>query len=144
VIPRRCPKNVHRDPKQSERELAVFACFLEARPTFAAEVESYGPAAEEPTDVDVTLKRGGHIIGFQLGEWLHARQMAEAKRKEGLRRSLGNVLGPSPESRPRNFERVGIFARDSNFTQRDAKSFRDEFLRIVSEADRGWEKDPNP
>jgi hypothetical protein len=129
------------DAEKIKRELAVFSCFLEAHPSFAAEVELYSPAAKEPADIAVKLKNGGSI-GFQLGQWVHERQMREAKRKEELRAKLHDVLRPCLEHRPRNFARVGIFVRDAHFDQRDTDAFRAEFIRIVSDADHTWHKDP--
>jgi hypothetical protein len=120
---------------QQIRELEIFKHFLEAYPTFAAEVDSYKPGAEEPADITVRLK-SGRRIDFQLGEWLDAQQMAEAKRKEKLRDRLRAVLA-SPGFRPRNFEHVYIYVKkDSHFAPEDAESFRNEFRCIVSQVDR--------
>jgi hypothetical protein len=124
--------------RQQTRELAVFECFLEAYPTFAAKVESYESGAEEPADVAVKLKSGDRI-DFQLGQWLHEQQTAEAKRKKRLRDKLGAVLACPDfrDFRPRNFKHVYIYVKkDSDFAQKDAESLRKEFRCIVSQEDR--------
>ena len=87
------------------------------------------------------MKDGGSF-GFELGEWLHARQIADANRKEGLRGILRDVLVPCREFKPRNPSCVGIFVRAAHFKRRDADAFRVEFLRVVSEADQSWKGDP--
>jgi hypothetical protein len=124
--------------RQQTDELAVFAHFLEAYPTFAAEVDSYKPGAEEPADITVRLK-SGRRIDFQLGEWLHKQQIEEAKRKKTLRDKLRAVLACPDfrDFRPRNFKHVYIYVKkDSDFAQKDAESFRKEFRCIVSQVDR--------
>jgi hypothetical protein len=129
-----------RDPKQTERELAVFACFLEAHPSFAADIASYGPAPDDFPDIAVNLKSGS--MGFELGEWLHARQMAEAKRKESLRAKLRYVLDPCLGHRPRNFVHVAIDVRDAIFDERDGDPLRGEFSHMVLDVDESWCREP--
>jgi len=132
---------VHRDPKQTERELAVFARFLEAQPSFAVEVASYSPVPDDFPDIAVKLKNGGSV-GFELGEWLHARQMAEAKRKEMLRAKLQGLLRPCLEHEPRNFAHVAVDVRDAIFNGRDGDVLAGEFARVVSDIDESLRKEP--
>ncbi|HEV3110071.1 MAG TPA: hypothetical protein VGY99_06220 [Candidatus Binataceae bacterium] len=130
------------DPKQIKLELAVFACFLEAHPSFAGEVECYGPGTKdkEIADIAAKLKTGG-CISFQLGRWLHEPQMEEAKRKEKQRTKLHGALLPCLEYKPRNFAHVAVAIGDANFDHRDGDALRGEFLRIVSDVEAGWHKE---
>ncbi|MGH7985650.1 MAG: hypothetical protein ACREQX_05120 [Candidatus Binataceae bacterium] len=130
-----------RDLKQTERERAVFARFLEAHASLAAGVASFSPAPGDFPDILVKWKTGGSA-GFELGEWLHARQMAEAKRKETLRAKLREVLSQRIKERPHHIGRIALEVTDTTFRPEDADAFATELSRIVCEVDETWQREP--
>ena len=66
-----------RSPTHAKDEKAIFEAFLCAYPTFAAQVKNVEPDDEFP-DMIVTTTGGG-AVDFELAEWLHGPQMAEAR-----------------------------------------------------------------
>lgn len=129
-----------RDMKQTERELAVFARFLDAHASLAARVDSFLPAPDDFPDLLVKWKIGG-CAGFELGEWLHAKQMAQAKRKEALRTKLREVLSQRIKERPHHIGRIALEVRDTTFRPEDADAFATELLRIVCKVDGSWQQE---
>lgn len=105
-----------RDRKQTEHEVAVFELFLEAHPSFKAEISCSSPATGDFPDIYAKWKQGGSA-GFELGEWLSAEQMAEGKRKQRLRTELSTALSQRKLVKPRHIKLIAIEVTEAKFAQ---------------------------
>jgi hypothetical protein len=66
-----------RSPTHAKDEKAIFEAFLSGYPTFRCGGEEVEQPDDEVPDVIVTTTGGG-AVDFELAEWLHGPQMAEA------------------------------------------------------------------
>lgn len=132
-----------RQSQQTEREQTVFELFLKAHPSFAGQVESFDPAADDFPDITVNLKTG-NSIGCELGEWLDREQMAKSKRHEDFEYSLLKAIAPCGGVQPTNFEFVLLdTVRGVSFLESDASAFCREFGSLVADVERRWPQEPS-
>ena len=82
-----------RPAAHAEEEKAIFEAFLAAHPSFAAQVKEVEQPDDEFPDITLTTT-GGAVIDFELGEWLHGPQMAEAKRYDRAMEAILDAIGP--------------------------------------------------
>jgi hypothetical protein len=128
-----------RDPIHAERERVAFEAFLEAHPTFAAMVDRRDQPDTCFPDVLVTLK-DGRAIDFELGEWLHGEQMAQAKRCERLVEGIESAIGNQGENCSSHYRTVMlILQRDApRFDSADVTRFHRETWELCAETEARW------
>ncbi len=123
-------------------ERDVFAGFLAADPMFAGvAVKSWGPAADEPADIDCELV-DGRKIGIQLTTWIDEQQIKAAKDEENLETPFLEALDPLPPNDTEHFYLIWIFPK-TKLRRRDTGGFRTELLQLVKALDARWESEPD-
>jgi hypothetical protein len=128
-----------RQKTHAEEEKAIFDAFLTAHPSFAATVkEARQPDAEFP-DVIVTLLAGGEL-DFELGEWLHGEQMAKAKTRERLTKSIEDAIGEQGPNPSPHFRAVMLTPREDvkRFDPVDRGAFGKELWALVAATHEYW------
>jgi len=127
-----------RHPAHAEQERAAFKAFLDASPTFAAEVVTWEQPTAEFPDVAVKL-REGRKIDFELAEWLHGEQMARAVRRSRLVEAIGEAVSEYCSGRDSEYV-VILFPRDEfpGFEAADAVRFRTEIDSLIEDTQRRW------
>ncbi len=128
-----------RNPKQAAEEGAIFSAFLEAHPTFGASVTSWDQPEAQFPDVIVTLKNGQEI-DFELGEWLHGQQMAQAMRRKRLVEAMENAIGAQGENASAYFRSVMLVPSPEapRFDPAEVARFRAEMWALVEETEYRW------
>lgn len=128
-----------RNSKQAAEERLIFDAFLSAYPSFAATCIGIQQPDDDFPDVIVT-RGDGSKIDFELGQWLHPAQMAQAKRRERLARAIEDAIGEQRENSSSHFGLVLLFPkRDlSRFNQADVRPFHHDIWTLIEEIDRRW------
>jgi hypothetical protein len=127
------------NPKE-ERE--VFDEFVKLAPLFAGvAVMSRDSSKQEPADIECDLVDGSKV-GVQLTTWIDGEQMNDAKRIEGIEKSLLRALGPLPRNETEHFATVWLYAK-WRVKAADAQAFRAQFLQFIAELDKRWDREPD-
>jgi hypothetical protein len=82
-------------PKQRALERRVFDAFLAACPTFAARVVKIEQPEDDPPDI-ITSMTDESSVDWELGEWLHEKQMGESKRPEARDLVIAQAVPAGP------------------------------------------------
>jgi hypothetical protein len=121
----------------SAEETTIFKSFAEVRPDFAGRELTCGPGADPPDFVGTDA--AGKRVGIELGEWLDKQQMAISVARERQKNSFLNALKSEEIDPPKNIGLIWIGkAERLALRDEDAKAFRDEMYKCVSDIDSKW------
>ena len=128
-----------RQKDHAEEENAVFEAFLAAHPSFATTVKEVRQPDQEFPDVIVTLNAEGEV-DFELGEWLHGDQMARAKARERLTKSIEDAIGQQGPNPSPHFRAVMLTPREDvgRFDPADRNAFGKEVWALVAATHEYW------
>jgi hypothetical protein len=131
---------------QRDEEKAVFAAFLAVQPGFAGEpIKDWQLAASDPPDV-ICCTASGRMIGVELGEWLHEREMGDGKLREKSGQQLIEAIGePQPLNTSSHFDMVILHPQERVRLKvgSDRVAFRQAVLKLIHEVDLRWPQEPS-
>ena len=123
----------------AKEEKGIFAAFLAAYPSFAAQVKDVDQPDDVFPDVVVTTTAGA-LIDFELGEWLDGLQMGVAKRYERHEKAMIDAIGPQGPNPSLHFRAVMLSPREdvTKFDPSDRGAFRRELWALVAVTHHFW------
>jgi hypothetical protein len=127
-----------RSAAHATEERAIFGAFLEVHPALAAEAKEVRQPDDEFPDI-IVVKKDGHEVDFELGEWLDGAQMGAAKRYDTLAEAILDAIGPQ-EVNSRQFRAVMLSLRDDlpRFDPADRAVFGAQLWALVDETNQRW------
>jgi hypothetical protein len=132
---------------QKEKERKAFEAFLQACPSLAVRIGNNWRVQEEEgafPDVLATSKEG-HVLEFELGEWIHEDQVRHAKMTDQFASDVLDAIRPQPENRTQHFHCLMLALRKDRmgFDRRDREKLREELVKLIHETDHQWLKEPH-
>ncbi len=120
------------------KEKAVFKTFIQLHPNFAGEpIAKWILAEQDPPDILCTTL-SGKILGVELTEWIHQKEMDARKLREIIHKQIMEAIGtPQPVNVSQNFDMVIFYPKDKvRNIQRNP--FREELWHLIKDVDRRW------
>ena len=127
----------------AERERVVFDAFLRAHSTLGENVADIQQPDNDPPDIIAVMKDGTRV-NFELVEWLHGEQMAEARRHEDLATAIMGAIGPQNAPRSPHVQSAMLSPRPAapRFARVDSAAFGIAIWELMRETDERWLEQP--
>jgi len=124
-----------------EHERAVFEAFLRAMPGFAGEpIRDWQQPGDEKEFPDVVCTTdAGHKIGVELGQWLDAEQMRNAKGMDRIQESILAAVGTQGQNTTENVLCLWLSPKPrARVRPDDVAGFRAQLFDYIRDVDQRW------